>query len=60
MSSLMCFILQLFRKRIFSRKKDMVVECNKLVTTPYKSVLDNDNAMYCEIRNNRRMRNYLF
>ena len=31
----------------------MVIECNKLVTTPYKSVLDNDNAMYCEIRYTR-------
>lgn len=31
----------------------MIVEYNKLEKTPYKSVIDNENAMYCEVRYTR-------
>ena len=31
----------------------MIVEYNKLGKTPYKSVIDNENAMYCEVRYTR-------
>ncbi len=31
----------------------MIIECNKLRKTSYKNVIDNENAMYCEIRYTR-------